>query len=298
MFFSNLAEAQQLPIFTQYRANRGYLNPASIDVDALKYSTNLVIGASYRTQWVGLQSGPKTQTLYGTYRSTNSGVNLLAGGYLINDKADRVGFTGLYGRVAGILSNDYEEAGLSVGLTFGGVQYRVNLKGLDAADPLAGGKQGQMNMDVGAGIFAYTRVRDYDYFYGGISIPQALGLDLTFRTENGTFKTKRIQHFYGLIGYYLELNNDAFIEFSSWAKYVKNVPFHADFNMRYHISENFWFGGGYSTSKTAHGEIGVFIPGEYTNIRIGYGYDAAFSTLSNFFGSTHEINVTYSLTTN
>jgi len=295
----NILSAQQLPVFTQYRANRGYINPASVDMDAIDYNLNLVTGASYRRQWEGLESGPTTQTLHGSYRTDNRGVSLLAGGYLINDSADKVGFTGIYGRFAGILSDDVEEYGISAGLTFGGVQYRLDLSGTDLLDPLASTNQGQWNVDVGLGLFAYTRVAHNDYFYGGISVPQTLGLDLTFRTANNTFNAKRVQHYYGLIGYYLGLNEDYhFIEISSWVKYVPNVPLNMDFNLRYHIGQTLWLGAGYGTGGTLHVEAGFSLGdniGMYgSNIRIGYGFDSIFgNNIGGNFGSTHEVNVTY-----
>jgi len=59
--------AQQLPLFTQYRENIGIINPAAFNQDFLIYENNLSFGASYRRQWVGLESGPQTQTIRGEY---------------------------------------------------------------------------------------------------------------------------------------------------------------------------------------------------------------------------------------
>jgi len=295
-------QAQQLPVFTQYQANRSYINPAAINMDAIEHNRNLFAGVSYRKQWDGLETGPTTQILHGSFRSDNNhSVNLLAGGYLINDSADKVGFTGLYGRIGGLVTKNPERYGFSAGLTFGGVQYRLDLSGTDLLDPLAATNQNQINMDVGLGLFAYSLVGNYNYIYGGLSIPQTLGLDLSYRTTNSIFSAKRIQHYYGLLGYYMPLNRtNHFIEGSAWFKYIPNVPFNMDFNFRYNL-EYLWLGVGYGTSGTVHAEFGVnvgYITDVDSNIQIGYGFDLITgNNIGGNFGSTHEINFTITMDT-
>lgn len=297
--FSNYLEAyaQQLPIFTQYRANRGYINPASIDIDAIKSDFNMVFGLSHRKQWTGLKSGPITQILHGSYRTTNNySSNFLFGGQIINDVAGRVGFTGLFGRFAYIISGDPEESGLSLGLTFGGIQHRVDLTGVDNTG-ISIDQQGQKKLDAGAGIYYYTLTNSGDYFYAGLSVPQMLGSNLTYQTPNREFVVAPSRHFYGLVGYYIELDKDHhYLELSSWVKYVNANPIHLDCNIRYHIGEPLWVGVGMSTAKIGHAEFGLSL-GENIgwndgNIKIGYGHDFVPSTLTNYFKSTNEINIT------
>lgn len=291
--FSSLL-AQQLPIFTQYRANRGYINPAAFDIENLDNFGNFMqFGLSQRSQWTKLQSGPKTQTLHGTYISGTDGVALISGLYIVNDRADRVGYTGMYGRIGAVLG-DWGDWGISAGLTLGAVQYRIDLSGLENnVDPLLSSNNNkQISPDAGIGIFAYNSMGD-NRFYGGISIPQVLGLDLTFKTPNSQFNTQRVRHFYGLLGYYVDLPGELdFIEFSSWVKYVGNVPLNVDANFRYRTNSPLWVGFGYNTGKILHAEIGLsFDTANYSTIKIGYGFDSAFSGVSTYFGSTHEINV-------
>ena len=57
--------SQQLPLFTQYRDLQTVINPAAIPADFFIYDNNFSIGASFRTQWVGLQNNPQTVTLRG-----------------------------------------------------------------------------------------------------------------------------------------------------------------------------------------------------------------------------------------
>ena len=47
---------------------------------------------------------------------------MVVGGYLINDQTGPTGFTGAYGRFAGIISDDPYFGGLSFGISLGVVQ--------------------------------------------------------------------------------------------------------------------------------------------------------------------------------
>ncbi len=292
--------AQQLSLFTQYRENATIINPAAIEGDFFAYGKNLTFGASYRQQWVGLTNGPRTQILRGSYLNTEySGVTLLAGGQIINDQTGPTGFTGIYGRIGGVVTEDPEYSGLSIGLSAGLVQYRVNASDIRLRDPndvIGQQDQAQLFPDVGLGIYYYQLVGDGNFFYTGLSIPQVIGLDLTFQDENGEFFTKRIQHFYGLLGFYKFFSDDSFLEPSVWVKYAPNAPINADINLRYQTPSSFWLGTGVSTGGNFHVDAGIIIgQNTFDNIiRVGYGFDYSFSSFGPTAGSTHEINLTFS----
>jgi len=301
------SNAQQLPLFTQYRENTSVLNPAAFSHDYLLYENNLSFGASYRRQWVGLDSGPSTQTIRGEYLFTEMGsFGLAVGGHLMNDQTGPTGFTGLYGRVAGIITNDPWDGGLSIGISAGAVQYRVNVTEIYLRDPgdiLANDDQSQIFPDVGVGIYYYKLISDgfleESHVYGGVSIPQVVGLNLEFEDEAGNFYTKRIQHYYATLGLYKYID-EGFLEPSVWVKYTPNAPLNIDFNLRYQMSGNFWVGAGGSTSGTVHLEGGLLIGenmGFDSTVRIGYGFGYSFTSFGPAAGSSHEINVSYSLNT-
>lgn len=305
LFFTGLLQAQQLSLFTQYRDHATILNPAAVSSDYLAFGQNISLGASYRVQWVDMEGAPTTQTLYGSYmQSEPSGFNLLTGGHIINDQTGPTGFTGIYGRIGGLVSGDPYYGGLSVGLSAGLVQYRVDGSAIRLRDPndvVSTVGETQLFPDVGAGIFAYKRLErrgflDGDLIYGGVSVPQVLGLDLTFRNDNGEFFTQRVQHFYGMLGLYKFLDNEnTFLEPSIWFRYAPNAPASVDFNLRYQMTSNFWLGSGVSLAGTFHMEGGVIV-GEtgYGNIlKIGYGFDWGFNVYGPLAGSTHEIQVSY-----
>lgn len=297
--------AQQLSLFTQYRENLTIINPAAVEADFLAYGNNITVGASYRSQWSGFGgSAPKTQTLRASYlNSGGSGVAMMFGGQLINDQTGPTGFTGFYGRIGGVLTSDPEYGGLAIGLSAGMVQYRVrssDIKLRDENDALGGVDQGQMFPDIGVGVFFYKAVGGRfsdDYFYAGLSVPQAFGLDLTFTNEQGEFFTKRVQHFYGQVGYYKFFRNDGFLEPSMWVKYTPNAPVNVDVNLRYQMPTALWIGAGGSSAGAVHLETGIVLgenAGLNNTFRFGYGFDYNFSTFGPSTGATHELNLTLS----
>lgn len=296
-------EAQQLTLFTQYRDNASILNPAAVESDFLAFGQNVSFGASYRSQWVGLQNGPRTQTLRGSYLHTDgSGVSFMTGGFLMNDQTGPTGFTGLYGRIAGVVSRNPEEGGFVVGLSAGAVNYRVDASEIrlrEEGDILGSTDQSQIFPDVGVGLYYYKMVgRRDDFFYAGLSVPQVFGLDLTFKDTDDEYVTTRVQHYYGMLGIVKFLNSDgsSFIEPSMWIKYTQNAPVNVDLNLRYYMPINLWIGAGASTAGNVHLETGVNLSQDYDRtFRVGYGFDYSFSSFGPTAGSTHEINLALSL---
>ena len=296
--------AQQLPLFTQYRDYQSLLNPASISSDFMLNTYKISAGTSMRLQWVGAANNPKTQVLHAEWvtRPENT-FSFITGGYLMNDQTGRTGATSAYGRIAGYFSGNPKNEGFAAGLNIGAVQYRLDASQSrlwDADDRLFGTSQQQILPDVSVGIFGYRSLtNDEDnILYGGLSVPQVLGLNFQLKTELGKgYAIKRIPHYYGQIGFYHFLTAESFIEVSSWLRYVKNVPLDADFNIRYQLQEYIWLGVGFSTSKILHAEFGCLLGQLFEldnrDVKIGYGYDYSFSSIAPFFGASHEINLTF-----
>jgi type IX secretion system PorP/SprF family membrane protein len=306
---TSILPAQQLTLFTQYRENATVVNPAAVEGDYLIFGQNLTLGASYRAQWTGLSGAPRTQTVRLSYlNAEGSGIALMTGGQIINDQTGPTGFTGLYGRLSGMLTDDPEYGGFAIGLSAGAVQFRVRASDIvlrEDGDIIGSVDQSQFFPDVGVGLFFYRLIDgggafDGDYWYAGASVPQVIGLDFTFQNENGDFYTQRVQHFYGQLGLIKFFENESFLEPSVWIKYAPNAPVNVDANLRYQLPSSFWIGTGASTAGTYHLEAGFLLGqnvGFDNTIRIGYGYDYTFSTVGPSAGATHEINLGFSFFT-
>jgi len=274
------ASAQQLPIFTQYQSNSGILNPAAVNSDYLAFEQNISLGINYRSQWNNFVNAPTTSVLSGSWLDTRRGVfNMMAGGHIMNDQAGPTGSTGVYGRFAGIITPDPYYGGISIGMSLGGAQFRIdgdqiNLR--DEGDILDGQSYNQWHPDVGVGVFAWTRAGRDNLFYGGISVPQVIGLELTFKNDAGQFQTQRVQHVYASAGMMHTTYNDGVLQPSVWVKYVPNAPVNVDFNVKYITPNSFWVGLGASTSQAMHIEAGLLLGDNYSftnNFRIGYSFD-------------------------
>jgi type IX secretion system PorP/SprF family membrane protein len=301
LLVSYVSTAQQLPLFSQYREFAGIINPAAVSNDYLNYDNNLSFGASYRRQWITDQDGPSTQVLRADYIRERAGISLLTGGYILKDQVGRVGTTGAYGRIGGIISNGKpREAGIAFGLNAGIVRYGLDLSNARLTNPSDIAINTALNKtypDVGLGVYAYQTIGSNNMLYGGISIPQTFGLNLNFRDQTHNLSITRIQHYYATAGYKMGLNDEfSFVEFSAWLKYVAPLKPHADFNVRYQMSEIFYVGAGIGTSGFSHLEAGLLF-GEDRMFRVNYSYDAPFTKVSAYYGASHEISVAYALRT-
>ena len=305
---STVLKAQQLPLFTQYQEYYSILNPAAISTDYITKGYNMSFGGSIRRQWTNIDNNPQTQILRGNYIFQGDAASLNTGLHIIKDQTGPTGFTGAYLRLAGIVGNN-DNGGFSAGFNAGLAQFRLNGSQIEFADPtdaLANRDYKTLYPDVGLGVFAYRRINqngflDGDHISAGFSVPQVFGLDLTFREHDKNFTIKRLPHYYAMFGYYRHLGDDSFIESSVWFRYVKNVPINADIKCRYQMNSFISMGLGYSTNKSVHAEIGLLL-GENMGwdthaIKIGYGYDMPFGTISPYFGVAHEINLSFALDT-
>lgn len=291
-----LVKSQQLPLFTQYREYHAIVNPANINSDYFVNEYTGSLGASMRLQWANIERSPRTQILRGEYITQNEGYfKIVTGGHLMNDQTGPTGMTGLYGRIA-IVGNDRpQEGGWSAGFNIGMTQFRLNNTDVNFNQPAIADVRSVRKIypDVGIGIFGYIPINGQeggDIIYAGASIPQIFGLDLTIANERGSFNFQRVPHYFGTVGFYKFIGEQSFVETSTWIKYVQGSKVNVDANIRGQISKVLWLGLGYSTSQFIHAELGVLL-GDNPRIKIGYGYDYAFSTISPFFGAVHELNL-------
>lgn len=302
LLISSFVSAQQLPLFTQYRENATILNPAAMESDFLSQGYNLTFGAAIRNQWSDYAGGPRTKTLRASYINTeHSGAALLAGGHIISDITGPTGLFALYGRIGAVISPDPEYSGISLAISGGVGQYKIDaekIRLLDIGDPVGTQTRTQLYPDVGFGIYAYQTVGDGNMLYGGVSVPQVLGLDLSFTDENGQFAISRVRHYYGQLGFYkFFADGDGFLEPSAWVKYTPGAPINVDLNLRVQLPGSIWIGTGISSAMNFHMETGFNLGdnvGFDNLLKIGYGFDYSFSQFGPFTGSTHEIIVTTS----
>ncbi|NNE29384.1 MAG: type IX secretion system membrane protein PorP/SprF, partial [Saprospiraceae bacterium] len=304
--FSFGLSAQHLPLYSAQNDHIGVVNPAGLNQDQMIEGHYQTFGASFRRQWLQFDNGPITQFIRGDYIFHNgSTTGLIFGGHLINDRTGPTGFTGAFGRFGAFLSDDPHYGGVGLALHGGLVQYRVNVSDIrlrDLDDVLIGNDKSELYPDLGVGLFAWKKLSggffDDAHVYGGVSVPQILGLDLAFETENEGFSLKRVQHLYATAGCYKPLEDNRFLQLSAWGIYAPGAPIRADLNIRFQATENFWVGAGGSSSGAIQLETGIvtFPTGDYDRrLRIGYLFEYSFQTFGPDAGSSHQLQLVYSL---
>lgn len=294
------SHAQQLPIFTQYSEYGGLINAAHIPYSNFHEGKRYSAGVSYRDQWVQLPDRPRTLAVrIDAADLHHRGMNLIYGGYVLHDEIGVFTTTEIRGRIAGFFrtKDRNEVGGFAVGLNFGLGNYRADLSNIAyvEVDPILFRENSSVIYpDVGIGLTYLNEFRNDDYMTIGLSVPQIFSLDHTYKNDRKEFDIQRLPHFYLSGSYYKMLSDITYLEFTGWAKRVKNIPINYDFVVRYRFAHNMWIGAGANTSGIIHTEAGFVFPHlEENEFKIGYAFNPTFRSHSVIFGNIHELNISY-----
>ncbi len=283
------AEAQQLPLFEQYR-NMGFvLNPAMSGSQK-----NESVGMFYRYQWTSMPGAPQTGYLtYDTNRFMDD-YNMALSGYVMHDRTGPTMSNGVavnYAYHIEIPSFGGESHYVAFGAQASLFQHRLDGEQLivnDLDDELVvGDRSSSFLPELGAGIFYYN-----EYMGFGFSVPQILGLTSNFTLDDEVSPIKRERHIYGNmygkipVGY----EESSYIMPQIWAKYSIHSPLHLNINLKMIFDEKFVIGFGYSTSNMLTGEFGMNLNQRY---KFGYSYSTQFTEWTTFLGDSHEMFFIY-----
>lgn len=289
MFLQNYtAQAQQLPLINQ---NRESLNPAFISSDYFKFDLSSNATLRYRQQWTDVKGAPRT--ILGSFTHFDEDNSFSYGGDLIHDETGPTGFSGVYGRAsyAFELSRDLL---LSAGLKGGVVQYRVKGNELNFLEPgdIANNSITKLFPDFSLGAMLYYQ----KHYYLGFSVPQVLGLDLEFKDDADEYSVERVRHYYGIIGARFDLGDGSWIEASSEARFVEDIPFYINGRLQFDFRDLFWVAANTSSSKEFGAEIGVlrYIGTNSNLLRFGYSFSNFFQKYGPHFGVVHELGASFS----
>ena len=81
-------KAQQLQTSSFYDMQGVLHNPSTVGAQASSF-----VGATYRTQWSGISGGPRTATVFGSFKMPAHNIGL--GGYIYADKTGPTKRTGI-----------------------------------------------------------------------------------------------------------------------------------------------------------------------------------------------------------
>lgn len=280
LLISGAVLAQQDSQFTQYMYNPVNFNPAyagSRDV--------LSVFGMHRTQWVGLDGAPVTNTVSAHTPITNSDLGI--GVSFVNDRIGPSDENTISVDISyTVPTSDYYK------LAFG-LKATANLLNVDFTKltQMPGDPELQYNIDnrfspnIGAGVFWYS-----DRSYIGFSVPNFLETRHFDGAANSVAREKMHYHFIG--GYVFDLTPDLKFKPSLLVKAVEQAPLQADFSANFLFYEKLTMGVAYRWSAALSGMVGFQIT---DSLLAGYAYDTETTKLANYNSGSHEIFLRFEL---
>ena len=280
--------AQQDAQYTQYMYNTISINPAytgSRDV--------LSMAALHRSQWIGLDGAPKTQTL-NIHGPVSERVGL--GLSIVNDEIGNgtnqdTYFDALFSYTIPLSQNEK----LSFGVKAGGHLLNIDFNKLRNFDP-SSGPTGQETIDrkfspnFGAGVYYRT-----EEFYAGLSIPNFLQTEhFDNSRQSNSFLAKERMNWYIMSGYVFDLNPDLKLKPAVLFKAVEGAPLQVDLSANLLLREKFSFGAAYRWDAAVSALFG-FQWNE--RIMLGLAYDRETTALGStqFNDGSFEIFLRYEI---
>lgn len=248
----SLVTAQQDAQYTQYMYNTMSVNPAYAGSRGA-----LSIAALHRSQWIGLDGAPTTQTL-NVHSPIGKSVGL--GLSIVNDEIgegvnQETNFDVLFSYTiptsdTGKLSFGIKGGGHLLNIDFTVLnQYVQELDGTNNID-------NKFSPNIGAGVYYHT-----NKFYLGLSVPNFLETEhfepSSNSNESSSYLASERMNFYMITGYVFDLSDTWKLKPALLTKWVEGAPLQVD------MSANFWFN-------------------QKLSLGAAYRWDAAWSVLTGF----------------
>ncbi|WP_350292234.1 type IX secretion system membrane protein PorP/SprF [uncultured Croceitalea sp.] len=283
---------QQDAQYTQYMYNTLSVNPAYAGSRGV-----FSIAALHRSQWVGLDGAPTTQTLnFNTPVSRRVGIGLS----IVNDEIGNGTNQDTYFDGAFSYTIPTSDQGkLSFGLKAGGHFLNVDFNQLRnfQAEGSAGAPPNidkKFSPNFGAGVYYHT-----DRFYAGLSVPNFLEtehFDRLGETGGSSFLAQERMNWYLISGYVFELNQDWKFKPAVLFKAVQGAPLQADLSANFLLRDKFSFGAAYRWSAALSALVGIQLSDQFM---LGLAYDRETTELGNtaFNDGSFEVFLRYEFLT-
>ena len=282
MFTAMLSFAQQDAQFTQYMYNTININPAYAGSRGV-----LSIFALHRTQWVGLDGAPVTNTV--SVNTPLNANNLGLGVSLVNDKIGPTHENTLSADLSYTVPTS-ETFKLSFGIKATANLFDLDVSRLNPADddPSLHDYSNKFTPNIGAGVYLHS-----DKAYVGFSVPNFIESKRYDDNEVAIFKEKI--NYYLIAGYVFDLKNDIKFKPAVLTKIVAGAPLQVDVSANFMFMNKFVVGAAYRWSAALSAMVGFQVS---EGLYIGYGYDHETTNLNHYNSGSHEIFLRYELFNN
>ena len=266
--------AQQDIQFTQYMYNTVILNPAYAGSRG-----HLSFNGVYRSQWVGLDGAPRTQSFsVNDYLGNKMGLGLS----VLRDEIGPATETNVTGDFAYILDMDGDGTKLAFGIKAGLHFLDVDFDRLVIANPTETNVLQDINRtspQIGTGIYLFDT-----NWYLGVSTPNLLQTD--HYDEVATSTASERMHIYAIAGYVFDLNPNLKFKPSVLFKMVSGAPLSTDIAANFLWYEKFTLGASYRWDSSVSALAGCQVSDQ---LMIGYAYDFDTTPLVRYNSGSHEI---------
>ena len=285
MLLSITGYAQQDAQYTQYMYNTISVNPAYAGSRQA-----MSIFALHRTQWVGLEGAPVTNSF-----SINTPINESKVGLGLSFVNDQIGPSD-----ENNIAIDFSytiPASEKYKMSFG-IKASANLLNVDFTklDQYPGDPIFEENIDnkfspnIGVGFYLHS-----DKGYLGLSAPNLIETEhfdgSATSSSSSHIATERI-NYYLIAGYVFDLSPSLKFKPSLQSKYVQGAPLQVDLSANFMIEEKFVAGLAYRWSAAMSAMVGFQVNDSFF---VGYAYDFDTTDLVDYNSGSHEIFLRYEL---
>ncbi|SNR71523.1 type IX secretion system membrane protein, PorP/SprF family [Maribacter sedimenticola] len=276
---TTVVRGQQRPQYTQYMYNTQTLNPGYTGTQG-KLAASLL----YRSQWVGIDGSPETQSFsaHGLVKD-RIGVGLT----VLNDNLGASNNVEINANFAYHIKTG-ETTTLSFGLNAGLDIFNIDYsKGnfSNELDPVFQENLSETRPIVGAGAFYFG-----SKWYVGISSNNLLNSRI-YKDDDSTVTERKSQYFL-MSGYVFDVSESVKFKPAVLAKIVSGAPLSVDVSANFLLRERLSLGLAYRYDDAISALAGFHIT---DNFFLGYAYDYSVTGLENYNDGSHEIILTYNL---
>ena len=273
--------AQQDPQFSHYMYNTISVNPAYAGSRGVLNITGL-----HRSQWIGLEGAPTSQTLTlnTPLRNRKMGVGLS----VVNDKIGPLNQTFIYGDYSYTVRLT-EKLKLAFGLKAGINWFQPKISTLNTIqnnDPSFVGStmESVIKPNIGAGIYLHR-----DDWYIGASSPRLVQNKFNLGGSDTTSVLEE-RHMFFIAGYLWTVNPQLKLKPTAQLKMVQDAPMSIDATLEALIRNKFSIGAGLRVGDSFYGMLGYQFTDQF---RVGFAYDYTTTRLQNVNNGTVEFMLSY-----